>query len=106
MDEEGEEATALRSGREVIVDEHGLVTLCPDLGYYDGPSGARRGGMYGAASAYPDAKDRIVPSMQARQSFFSMCVVLFRRRSLVCILPHDGTIWSRTSVALVSLVFV
>lgn len=26
--------------REVIIDGDGLVTLCPDLGYYEGPNGA------------------------------------------------------------------
>lgn len=80
MDEEDEEATALRSGREAIVDEDGLVTLCPDLGYYDGPSGARGSDIYGASAAGPDANDRAVPSMQARDDA-SMYMALFRRSS-------------------------
>lgn len=37
--------------REVVVDGDGLVTLCPDLGYYDRPAMAGRGGIYGAIEA-------------------------------------------------------
>lgn len=74
VEEEDKEATALRRGREVIIDEHGLVTLCPDLGYYDGPSGAGGGGIYRAAAAYPNSKDRTMPSMQARRKGCFRCI--------------------------------
>lgn len=62
VDEEGESGP--NSGREVIIDGHGLVTLCPDLGYYDGPAGARRN--YGAA--YAGLSDGPSPSMQVRSN--------------------------------------
>ena len=62
VDEEGESGS--KRGREVIIDGHGLVTLCPDLGYYDGPAGARRN--YGAAS--PGPNDGPSPSMQVKRN--------------------------------------
>lgn len=77
VDQEDEEAadTRRRSGQEVIVDGNGLVTQCPDLGYYgDRPLGAgRMGGDYGVAPVEsPAANDFVVPPpMQVR-----VCVCL------------------------------
>ncbi|CAM9567665.1 unnamed protein product, partial [Laminaria digitata] len=58
VDEEGESGS--KRGREVIIDGHGLVTMCPDLGYYDETAGARRN--YGAVSS--GLNDGPSPSMQ------------------------------------------
>lgn len=71
MDQEDEEAVALKRGREVIIDGHGLVTLCPDLEYYyNEPPGAGAGTNYGASNADGGSNGKSIgglsPSMQVR----------------------------------------
>lgn len=75
MDQEDQEAAALKSGREVIIDGHGLVTLCPDLEYYyDEPPGAGAATNYGASNAddggnggsHGESKGGVSSSMQVR----------------------------------------
>ncbi|CAM9110423.1 unnamed protein product [Ectocarpus sp. 13 AM-2016] len=69
VDQEDEEAVALKRGREVIIDGHGLVTLCPDLEYYyNEPPGAGAGTNYGASDAdgggNGESQGGLSPSMQ------------------------------------------
>ncbi|CAM9704783.1 unnamed protein product, partial [Ectocarpus fasciculatus] len=76
VDQEDEEAVALKRGREVIIDGHGRVTLCPDLEYYyNEPPAAGAGTNYGASNAdgggngggNSESKGGISSRMQARQ---------------------------------------
>ncbi|CAB1119182.1 unnamed protein product [Ectocarpus sp. CCAP 1310/34] len=69
VDQEDGEAVALMRGREVIIDGHGLVTLCPDLEcFYNEPLGAGAGTNYGTSNAdgggNDESKGGLSPSMQ------------------------------------------
>lgn len=75
MDREDDQAATSRSRREVIVDGKGLVTLCPNLGYYDVPPGAAGAGAARTSVDFGSPGGRVlsealgaVPSMQVRQT--------------------------------------
>lgn len=63
VDKEGREIRA--RDREVVIDGNGLVTLCPDLGYYEGSiEGSRH---WGAMDHGDERDDQLYPSMQVCQ---------------------------------------
>jgi len=61
VDEEDKDAAIMGSGREVVVDGDGLVTLCPDLSGYSRPvdGWGIRSGDAAVAPAKMQARDKL-----------------------------------------------
>lgn len=83
VDEEDENFAAMDGTREVVVDGDGLVTLCPDLGYYDRPALAGRGDNHGAAG--------VPTNMQARYRRIALRV-LWNRPETIVLQPVCGAV--------------